>query len=280
MLSLLLVALTYVFGASIADYLGKPFLATPFWLGLFMVLLAQAAMDWLSEVFRLDVEPPLEGEIRAKRQIRRNNLLYVSLACIVVFALTAYILFVNKTLSTSAFYFLALSLLVIFVYSVPPFRLANRGMGEFLLAAHLAYVSPAIAFTLQAGETHRFLILSLPLTLLAFSCFIALGFETFARDRALDRVTFLTRLGWERAAALHPLLILFAYLAFMLTSLFGVAFSVIWPVFLTLPFAVLEVVLLRNVSLGAKPNWKLLRVSALTVFGLAVYFLMFTLWLR
>ncbi|HRQ33668.1 MAG TPA: hypothetical protein PLM89_11260, partial [Anaerolineales bacterium] len=245
-----------------------------------MVLLAQAAMDWLSEVFRLGVEPLLEGETRAKRQIRRNNLLYVSLACIVVFALTAYILFVNKTLPTSAFYFLALSLFIIFVYSIPPFRLANRGMGELLLAAHLAYVSPAIAFTLQAGETHRFLILSLPLTLLAFSCFIALGFETFARDRALDRVTFLTRLGWERAAALHPLLIVFAYLAFMLTSLFGVAFSVIWPVFLTLPFAVLEVVLLRNVSLGAKPNWKLLRASALTVFGLAVYFLMFTLWLR
>ncbi|MBE7534868.1 MAG: prenyltransferase [Anaerolineales bacterium] len=280
MLILLLVALTYVFGASIADYLGKPFLATPFWMGLLMVLLAQAAMDWLSEVFRLDVEPLLEGETRAKRKVRRNNLLYASLTCIVVFVLTAYILFVNKTLPTSAFYFLALSLLIIFVYSIPPFRLANRGMGEFLLAAHLAYVSPAIAFTLQVGETHRFLALAAPLTFLAFSYFIVRNFQSFAQDQKYNRVTFLTRLGWERVVPLHHLFVLLAYLFFVMSPLSGLSLSLIWSVFLTFPFAIFQIFLLRNISLGAKPNWTLLHATALTVFGLSTYFLAVTFWIR
>jgi len=54
-LHLFLAALTYSFGASIANYLGKPFVASSFWLGLLAVLLAQAVMSLLSEVFRLDV---------------------------------------------------------------------------------------------------------------------------------------------------------------------------------------------------------------------------------
>ncbi|MDP1624287.1 MAG: hypothetical protein Q8L64_00810, partial [bacterium] len=51
-LHLLLAALTYLLGASIPAYLGKPFQLVPFVLGLFGVLLAQAGMALLSEAFR------------------------------------------------------------------------------------------------------------------------------------------------------------------------------------------------------------------------------------
>lgn len=280
MLTLLLATLTYVFGASIADYLGKPFLAIPFWLGLLAVLLAQTIMSLLAEVFRLDAEPLLENETRSKRQVRRNNLLYTSLACIVVIALTAYILFINNSLPLSSFLFLLLSLAIIFTYSIHPFRLVNRGVGEFLLAVHLAYVIPSIAFTLQADEPHRFLVLAVPLTLLAFSYFIARDFQSFAQDRKFNRVTFLTRLGWERVVPLHHLFVLFAYLLFVMSPLFGLSLSLIWSVFLTLPFALFQIFLLRSISLGAKPNWILLHATALAVFGLATYFLTLTFWLR
>ncbi|HMR98181.1 MAG TPA: UbiA family prenyltransferase [Anaerolineales bacterium] len=280
LLSLLLAALTYVFGTSIADYLGKPFLVAPFWLGLLIVLLAQAIMNLLPEVFRLDAEPLLENETRSKRQILRNNLLYTSLACIVIFALTAHILFANKTLPLSSFLFLLLSLAIVFTYSIPPFRFVNRGAGEFLLAVHLAYVVPSIAFTLQADETHRFLALAVPLTLLAFSYFIMRDFQSFAQDQKYNRVTFLTRLGWERVAPLHHLFVLLAYFLFTMSPLFGSSLSLIWPVFLTLPFALFQIFLLRNISLGAKPNWTLLHATALAVFGLAAYFLTLTFWLR
>lgn len=280
MLTLLLATLTYTFGASIADYLGKPFLAAPFWLGLLIVLLAQTTMSLLAEVFRLDAELLLENETRAKRQIRRNNLLYTSLACIVVIALAAYILFINNSLPLSSFLFLLLSLAIILTYAIPPFRFVNRGGGEFLLAVHLAYIIPSIAFTLQADETHRFLALAVPLTLLAFSYFIMRDFQSFAQDQKYNRVTFLTRLGWERVAPLHHLFVLLAYFLFTMSPLFGSSLSLIWPVFLTLPFALFQIFLLRNISLGAKPNWTLLHATALAVFGLAVYFLTLTFWLR
>lgn len=279
-LHLLLAALTYTFGASIADYLGKPFLAGSFWLGLLAVLLAQMTMSLLAEVFRLDVEPLLENETRSKRQILRNNILYTSLACIVVFALTTYVLFANNLLPLSAFFFLVLSLVVILTYSIPPFRFISRGAGEFLLAVHVAYVIPSVAFTLQAGETHRFLALAMPLTLLAFSYFIVRNFQTFAQDQKFNRVTFLTRLGWERVVPLHHWFVLLAYLLFAMSPLFGLSLGLIWSLFLTLPFALFQIFLLRSISLGAKPNWTLLHATALAVFGLTTYFLSLTFWLR
>ena len=78
-LHLLLAALTYTFGAGIANYLGVPFRPNTFWLGFAGILLAQLSMPLLSEVFRLDVEPLLDNETRKERRTMRNNcLLYTS----------------------------------------------------------------------------------------------------------------------------------------------------------------------------------------------------------
>jgi len=279
-LNLLLAALTYFLGASLADYLGKPFLVDSFWLGLAGVLLGQGSLSLLAEVFRLDVEPLLENETRKDRQSLRNNLLYVAITFLAVIALIAYLLFTGDHLSLSAFIFLLLSLLLILSYSVPPFRLVNRGFGEFLLAAHLAYVIPTLAYILQAGETHRFLSLTVPLTFLAFSYFIVLNFPAYATDRKLNRITFLTRLGWDRVVPLHHIFILFAYLLFLTSPAFGLSLSFVWPAFLTFPFALVQIYQLRNISLGFPPNWPLLTATALAVFGLTTYFLSLTFWLR
>ncbi len=279
-LHLLLAALTYSLGASIANYLGNPFNASSFWLGLAAILLLQLSIGLLSEVFRLDTEPLLENETRKARQALRNNILYVSIASIAVVGFIAYILFNNDHLPLPVFFFLLLSLLIILTYSVPPFRVVNRGLGEFLLAAQLAYVFPSIAFILQAGEAHRFLTLTIPLTFLAFAYFIVMNFPSFASDRKYNRVTFLTQLGWERVVPLHHLLVLLAYLLFVASPAFGVSLSLIWRVFLTLPFATFQILQLRNIALGAPTNWTLLSVTALTTFGLTTYLLMLTFWLR
>jgi len=287
-LHLLLATLTYSLGASLADYLGTPFLANSFWLGLIVVLLAQASMSLLPEVFRLDAEPLLENETRIQRQTLRNNTLYVSVTFLTVIAVIAYLLFTNNQLPPSslrqgsgqAFLFLLLSFLITLTYSIPPFRFVNRGLGEFLLAAHLAYVIPSIAYTLQTGDTHRFLSLTVPLTFLAFAYFIVMNFPTFATDRKLNRITFLTRLGWERVVPLHHIFVLSAYLLFLTSPAFGLSLSLLWPAFLTFPFAIFQIFQLRNISLGLPPNWTLLTATALAVFGLTTYFLTLTFWLR
>jgi 1,4-dihydroxy-2-naphthoate octaprenyltransferase len=279
-LHLLLAALTYFLGTSIANYLGKPFRTDSFWLGLIAVLLAQASMNLLAEVFRPSNETIVEGETAKQRLTLRNNALYISIAALTANAVIAFVLYIHHHLSVAAFFFLLLSLIVVLVYAIPPFRLINRGFGEFLLAAHIAYIIPSIAYILQADEAHRFLLVTIPLTFLAFAYFIVMDFPSFASDSKYNRSTLLTRLGYERVVPLHHLFVLFAYLFFLMMPAFGLPLSLFWPAFLTLPFALFQIYQLRSLALGAPVHWTLLTVTALSVFGLTAYFLGLTFWLR
>jgi 1,4-dihydroxy-2-naphthoate octaprenyltransferase len=271
-LHLLLAALTYFLGASIGNYLGRPYRIDAFWLGLIAVLLAQASMSLLAEVFRPYNEPIVPGETRKDRLTLRNNALYISIAALSADAVIAFILFYNKHLTVTAFFFLLLSLVLILTYAI-------RGFGELVLAAHLAYVIPSIGYILQSGEAHRFLLITIPLTFLAFAYFIIMDFPAFAADTKYSRNTLLTRLGWERVIPLHHLFLILAYLFFLSAPVFGLSLSLLWPSFLTLPFALFQVFQLRNIALGAPANWTLLTATALSVFGLTAYFLSLTFWL-
>jgi 1,4-dihydroxy-2-naphthoate octaprenyltransferase len=278
-LHLLLAALTYTLGASIPAYLGKPFQPLAFSLGLAGVLLAQLSMSLLAEVFRPHNEPLVEDETPKQKETLRNNALYISIAVLSSNAFIVFVLYINKVLVLPTFYFLLLSLLLALAYAIPPIRLLNRGFGELTLAVHLAYVIPSIGFLLQARENHRLLaVIIIPLTALALAYFLIINFISFPSDEKYQRATLLRRLTWEHAVPLHHSLIVFAYMIFVIAPLLG--FSILWPAFLTLPFAVLQILLLRHISTGGKPNWPLLTATALAVFGLTTYFLTLTFWLR
>jgi 1,4-dihydroxy-2-naphthoate octaprenyltransferase len=280
-LHLLLAALTYLLGASIAAYLGKPFQLVPFILGLAIALLAQTSMSYLREVFRPHNEPLIAGETPQKKETLRNNLLYISFGMIGTIALIAFLIYLNFTLTLPAFLFLLSSFILILAYSLPPLHLVNRGFGELILAVHIAYIIPSIALFLQFAEMSRLLAtLLLPLTTLALAYFLILNFTTFPDDQKYERVTLLRRLSWERAVPLHHSLIIFTYLTFSFAPLFGFAFNLVAPAFLTLPFAIFQIFQLRAIANGSPPNWKLLTSTALAVFGLTTYFLTLTFWLR
>jgi 1,4-dihydroxy-2-naphthoate octaprenyltransferase len=278
---LLLAALTYVLGVSIPAYLGKSFQVVPFWLGLVIAVLAQFAMNLLAEVFRPHNEPLVEGETPAEKESVRNNALYLSIAALATCAVLAYVLFSNGQLPLLVFYLLLISLFIILAYSVPPLRLLNHGFGELALATHIAYVIPSIGFLLRAEESHRLLIFIItPLTALALAYFLILNFPAFPSDQKYHRATMLRRLTWQRAVPLHHSLIIFAYGFLGMGPLLGFSFNLIWPAFLTLPFAIFQMIQLRAVALGNVPNWTLLTSTALSVFGLTAYFLTLTFWLR
>jgi len=279
-LQLLLAALTYCFGASLADYLGEPARTTSFWLGLAVILLLQITMHVLPEVYRPTNEPYLETQTLNDMISLRNNAMYMSLATLASIAVLAYILYNTKQLPLASFYFLIFSLLILLIYAVPPFRLVNSGFGEIFLAIQLAYIYPSLAFTLQADETHPFLALTIPLTFLAFAYFIVLDFQGFAQDQKYERLTFLTRLGWQRVVPLHHIFLMFAYIFFLAMPAFNLTLNLLAPAFLTFPFALYQIFQLRNIALGVKPNWILLSVTALAVFGLTTYFLALTFWIR
>ncbi|MFM8426392.1 MAG: hypothetical protein ACKOBL_14585 [Chloroflexota bacterium] len=280
-LHLILVALTYLLGASIPAYLGRPFLLVPFILGLAITLLMQTSMSFLREVFRPHNEPIIEGETPQKKETLRNNLLYISVGMIGTAAVLAFIAHLNIGLTLPIFLFLLSSLVLTMVFAIPPFTLVNRGFGELILALHIAYIVPSISFLFQADENSRLLTtLLLPLTVLALAYFLIINFTTFPEDQKYDRGTLLRRLTWERAVPLHHSLVAFAYVAFALVPLMGFSFSLIAPAFLTLPFAIFQIIQLRAIANGNPPNWRLLTSTALAVLGLTTYFLTLTFWLR
>src|SRR5262249_48886270 len=201
-----------------------------------------------AEVVRPDTEAIVDGETRKQRLALRNNALYISIAALTADAVIAFILYNNHHLSIAAFFFLLLSLSLILAYAIPPFRFINRGFGEFFLAAHMAYVIPSIGYILQSDETHQFLLITVPLTFLAFAYFIVMDFPSFAADSKYNRSTLLTRLGYERVVPIHHLFVLLAYLFFLAVPIFGLSLSLLWPAFLTLPFALFQIFQLRNLS--------------------------------
>ncbi len=279
-LHLLFTALTYALGVAIADYLGVTISAAALWLGLGWALLTQTSMNLLAEVFR-PANEPLNGLFGAERVYLRDRLLFISIGLLGLAAGCAYLLFLAGRVRGPALILLALSLLLVFAYAVPPLKLVRRGFGEILLAAHIGYVLPSFGFVLQMGDFHRLLpILALPVTALALAYFLVLDFLSFADDIKYERLTLLTRLTWQRAVPLHHGLVLLAFILLAFAPLLGISLALLWPAFLAAPFAIFQIVLLRNISLGAPPLWKPLTVNAAALLALTAYLLAFSLFLR
>ncbi len=276
-----LAALTYLLGASVAAYLGEPFQLAPFALGLFFALTIQAALSLLSEAFRPHNEPLIRGETAQEKETLRNQTLIFSLGLISAAMLTVLIVYLNFKLPSPTALFWGASFLLTLLYAVPPFSLASRGFGELILALHLGYVIPFIAFFFQMGRTPNLAaFLFLPLAALGLAYFLILNFASFADDQKYERGTLLRILGWERVIALHHSLIIFAYFAFALFPFFGFSIKIVAPAFLSLPFALFQMIQLRAVGNGSPPHWTLLKSSALIVFGLTVYLLTLALWMQ
>jgi 1,4-dihydroxy-2-naphthoate octaprenyltransferase len=176
---------------------------------------------------------------------------------------------------------LALIAVLLVAWAVPPFRLVYSGYGELVLAILWANLLPAFAFILQTGEIHRILpLITIPLTFLALACLLVSSFPTFAADQHYARRTLLTRLTWQRAVPLHPFLLAAAYLLFTAAPLFGFPWSLLWPAYLTLPGAVAQGIWLQRIAQGGRTLWKSYMVLAAAVFGLTIYFLALTSWIR
>ncbi len=280
-LNAIFAVLTYILGAGIARYLGITQNVAAFWLGLGGIVLAQFSMSLLAEALRPVEQPSEDDKNRPERVLLRNAGLAASIGALGAAAAIALMLGWVGALSPVAMIFLGLSLLIVLAYAVPPLRMVDAGFGEYALAVHIALIAPAVGFVLQGGEYHRVVgIVSFPLALLALAYFLVLNFPTFEKDEKFDRRTLLRGIGWERAVPLHHGLVLGAYLLLGSATLFGLAWGLIWPSLLTLPFGLLQIYWLRNISNGAKPIWNLLTVNALAVFGLTAYLLTFAFWLR
>jgi 1,4-dihydroxy-2-naphthoate octaprenyltransferase len=280
-LLLLLVVLTYCLGAGISRYLGRPFLPAAFGLGLFVVLAIQVAACWLLEYFRLPLTPLAKDEMPQDREFLQTSLFQSAMVLLTVCGAIILTLFIARLLPLPAGILFCLIVIIFVAYAIPPMRLSEAGYGELVQAAALGTLFPAFAFLLQFGEFHRILTFAtFPLTLLSLAYLLVNDFPNYATDLKYGRRSLLTRLTWQHAIPIHHLLVLVSFLFFAISPFLGFPWGLVWPVFLALPFAVIQIAWLQRIARGGSTHWKFLVPLSGAVFGLTIYLLALTLWIR
>jgi 1,4-dihydroxy-2-naphthoate octaprenyltransferase len=273
--------MTYLLGTAIASYLGIRFSKTGFWLGLGWVVLVQISFTLLAEVFKPVNEPAKVDDKLSERINFRNLLLLIAGTALLAAVMLTLVMLRLEQFTLSTILFLSATFFLSLAYSVPPFRLIYTGFGEFVRAILLSFLPASIAFLLQSGEYHRLVgFVTFPLILLGLGWLIVLDFPSYSEDEKYEHLTLLRRMGWERAITLHNALLIFAYITFLLAPLIGIGLNLIYPALFTLPFALFQILLIRGIARGAPANWRLITATSTCVFGLTIYFVTLTFWLR
>lgn len=280
-------ALSFSLGAGIAHYLGDPIDSTTYLLGQVCITLLQLSMLYLNAYFTqiLPGHEPADAyfsdDLRERRlgKLPRSTPLLAAAATLTVGAVSTYQIFRIQAFNPALVTLIGMAFIIAIAYSVPPLRLATSGYGELASAILMANLIPAFAFVLLTGSLHRMVALAtFPLTWLYLAMTIALSMRGYATDLKYGRRNLLQRLGWERALTLHNILIVVAYLLMSLVLFEGMPFRLAWPGFLSLPVAIYQIVLMRQIAEGAPPRWGLLSLTAVASFAMAAYFLTFSFW--
>jgi 1,4-dihydroxy-2-naphthoate octaprenyltransferase len=239
------------------------------------------AFNWLAEYFNLPMTPLEKGETPRLREGLRTRLIQVSLVSLTLAgALIGGMLVAGYFGITAALILFFIIISFVFL-AIPPFRLWVTGYGELLFSAILVFLIPAFAYLLQGNELNRLLTFAtIPLMFIAIDYFLVRDFSTFVTDHKLNRHSLLTRLSWQRAIPIHHLLLLSAYLLFTVSPFFGIPWGLVWPVTLSFPFGLMQIIWLHRISLGGPTRWKFITGLAAVTFCMAVYLLALSIWLR
>ncbi len=281
--------LTYFMGGGIAKYLGHPVQYDRFWQGMLLIILLLLASYTLKLYYDLvDAAGPLRRmqkevdavEQAAAQRMSRPAVLLAAFTILTAGAALTVLLIAEGVIGFSGIVILGTAFLVSFFYGVPPVRLANRGYGELCEAILIASFAPAWAFIVQTGDLHRLLyMLTFPLLALFLAMRLAQSLEHYGRDLKLERRTMMIVIGWQRGMQFHNLLILAGYLLLVMAALFQLPWSLTWPGLLSLPVGIFQIYQMSQIAAGAKPGWRLLRLTAAATFALTVYLMTFSIWI-
>ncbi len=283
------VAMLYALGVGIAHYLGGILDWNIYILGQIWVSLLQLGMIYLNEYYNApgDREDPnrtrSSGESGAigPGKLSRRVALMASLTCLAILASITVVLINLAHLAPQAYLIMGIAFLGAFFYSTPPIKLEATGYGELILTVLAAFLVPAFAFILQTGELHRLVAMSaFPLSALSLAMLLALELPGYATDLKLGKRTAMIRIGWQNGMLLHNLLVLSAFLLLALAELFGFPHFAMWSGLLPLPIGLYQIWQMRQIANGARPNWNVLKIGALAMFGSMVYLMAFAFWVN
>lgn len=277
----LLAMLSFGVGLGLAHYLGANFRLVSGYVGGILVLLLFAGSNLLTEYFRPQNDPIIDGESRQEREQIRTNVLISGDVFLLLAAVCVYFLLRDGRLFAELGILIGLAFILSLAAAVPPIRLGNRGLGELVTVLLLTVISPGIAFLTSFGTFHPFLLVYCLLLFFPGLAFcLANNFREYARDVKYGRRSMLVGMGWENAVNWSRFSAVLPFILLAILPFLGLPFRLAWPGFFALPAALLLIYLLGKIEEGDKPNWPLFTTSAVMLFGLLAYLFAFTLYLN
>lgn len=276
------ILLLNLLGAGIAHYLGNTINWLHFFLGLAWLFVLGGGILFLDEIFNpvnfagTKDDKPLTREERRRRQ---NTLFTIVAVILSIVAILLVWMLHENILSIPLIIIILVIVILSLVLILPPIRLWTSGIGEFLLAFLFCQIIPVYAYFFQAYELNRLLSFStLPLTAIFFAMLIAFQFESYGKFPEQSGALLLTRVGWQKGARAHNLLLGIAYLMIGVAFWAGLPWRIVLPFLFTIPVAVFQIYLLNGITSGAKPQWRLFRYTAGILTLLAIYLITYSYW--
>jgi len=269
--------LMFFLGSAIANYLGRKLSWSLFSIGLFLIIAIQLSDSIVSVFVQSSMLKPRNDNKQQNKKADRKLILLAGLAFILTLDAVLIVLLLQTQQLHLAAWVLLLIIAIVSILKSP--LLINNNIApynEIIEGILIVGLVPAFSLVLQINELHRLLMMStVPLLFVYFASRLASGFSSYAQDLKAARRSMLIVIGWQRGIFLHNLFLLLGYLALGFAALFGLPWAIVWPVLLTLPLALFQIWQLLRIGQGGKPNWRLLKISAYTLFGITSYMLIF-----
>ena len=281
--------LLYALGMGIAKYLGITLDWRLSGFGLVWILCITIGSYYINRYFLLEKETYTRNseeqnkndnqreDIRLPRQIN----LWVGGSILTIAASITVVIMRYIQQDPVVLTLMVLIFLGTFLQNLPPYRLAYSGYGELILAIVFSILIPGISYIFKSGEMHRLVAMStFPLAFFYLSMALVNGLEMYSSDLRYSRNSLLIRMGWQKGIVFHNILILCGFLLLGIAALFGMPIGIVLPTFLILPLGIYQVRMIIRIGEGVKPNWSILRLNAIAIYGLVAYLLTYAYWMR
>jgi 1,4-dihydroxy-2-naphthoate octaprenyltransferase len=277
---LLLSALAYALGASILRYGDIPISSSKLILGFTCVILLQLFSNMLQEYFSTPTSISNDSNY-GQRAPNKTTLLKISLCSLLLSCTLFLVMFVAHHLwFAGSIIFLFIGILYA-IYSGPPLRLVYSGYGEMTVACIWAILIPSWAYFLQTERYEPLLgAITIPLFYLTMTYPVVKSLVTYPVDQKKSASTLLIRIGWEKIGLLLSALQLLAYILFGTSLFFKNRAFLIWPILISLPFGIWEVLWINRVLHGGRFLQKPLLLLSRFFIGISYYSISLAFWLR
>ncbi len=265
---------TYTLGTVLAVQAGQAWNSTTYFLGLlifFGFYLLERTYAYLSRS-KINVFSTLQRS----RRLRSPELVIFLFFLFAALLLCVYFISLTGGLRSPNwvwFLLLAVGILMNVSKNLNQWNMPYRWMTDGII------ISPVLLFwgasLAKLDSTPILFFLSLPLLFFYLASQTCLQFETYGEDLKKGQQALLVSIGWERGMTLHHILVALGYLGLGFYLYMSGAWAIAWPVLLMMSVSLLEVWQLQRIAEGMRPNWGLLKATAITQYLGIVYILLF-----